>query len=78
MEVLKWVVAGGHIDSVRSSEHRLGPKTLADRAETDNLVGVIDVAVTVVDPGFYPPRQELRIAINVSDEVEQLFLRITK
>ena len=49
---------------------------LSDHGEADDLVGVIDIALVLPNPGRNPPRHEVRIALDVCRKIEKLILRI--
>ena len=61
---------------MRLSQRHLRRIAFTDHLEADDEVGEEDVALTTADAGGEYPRQKFRVALDVSDKVEQLPRRV--
>lgn len=76
MEILEWAVVRGDVDSLGPAKRGLGREPLAHDPETDDLIGVIDIAVAFDHARANPPRQKVRIPFHIGGKVEKLLGRI--
>ena len=61
-----------HVDPLRATKDRFRLEFYADRADPQDLVGVVNHGLPLSDARCDPPVQKLRIALDVGREIEQL------
>lgn len=63
-------LAASNLDSSKRLQDRSRLKAFSHRADANFLIRIVNVARSAPDSGVVPERHELRIALNVGDEVE--------
>jgi hypothetical protein len=71
-EFSKHRVRGGHIDALRTSQHRLGLKQHANGAQSQGLLDPESIGLTFRNSRRDPPPEKFRITFDVGSKVEYL------